>query len=89
VGLFNRESKCRKAEQAKVEKRAHIRAKEGRLAMKLMSANTGLALATAIAVKDQKINGEMDTALTEARKAQREYYDFINDIASEKMAAEF
>jgi hypothetical protein len=87
-GLFNRESKKHTAENNRVDKQIKTRIKEGRLSMKLMSANTGLAVATSIAVKEGKVNGEMEQAMNTARQAQRDYYDFINEIASEQMEAE-
>jgi hypothetical protein len=70
------------------EKRAKLRAKESLLTMRLMSANNQLASATGRAVRDGHTNGEMDEALVEAQKAQHEYYNFINNIAAEHMAAE-
>ena len=87
-GLFNRESKKRKKDNENAEKRAKLRAKESLLSMKLMSANNSLALVMARAIRDGKTNGEMEDALIGAEKAQREYYDFVNNIASEHMAAD-
>jgi len=37
-------------------------------------------------LSDCRSNGEMEDALVEAQKAQYEYYDFINNIATEHMA---
>ena len=82
VSLLARENKKRKIDSDKVEKRALLRAKESKLAMHLMSANTGLAMATAKAVRDGQVNGEMEHALTDAKHAQREYYNFINETAA-------
>ncbi len=61
---------------------AHIRAKVNALSMGLMSANTSLTIATAIAVKEGHVNGKMDAALKSAYKAQRVYYNFINAVAA-------
>jgi hypothetical protein len=88
AGLFNRESKKRKATDEKMEKRSAIRAEESRLAMQLMSANARLASATGLAVKEGRANGKMDIALLEAEKAQSEYYSFINRVASTQMTAD-
>ena len=88
AGLFNRETRKRRADTEKHEKRAATRAEESRLAMKLMSANASLACATAIALKEGHTNGKVDKALKDAEKAQREYYDFINGVASSQMAAD-
>jgi len=80
-GLFNRETKRRKEEQARLDKRADIRAQEGLLSMKLMATNTSLTIATAIAVQEGTSNGKMSKALAEAEKAQQEYYEFIDRAA--------
>jgi len=99
AGLFNRESKKRKKENeaierqrkeenAKLDSRAKIRAQEITLAMQLMSANTSLAVATGLALKEERVNGQMDIALAEAGKAQADYFKFINSLASEQMAAD-
>lgn len=99
AGLFSRENKKRIAENkaadekraeetAKIEKRAALRAEESRLAMRLMSANTSLAVATGMALKEKRTNGKMDAALTEAAGAQADYFKFINSVASTQMAAD-
>ena len=89
AGLFNREARHRKADQARVEKRAAVRARESHLSMAMMSANTGLAMATARVVKENgKTSDELVVATAAAQKAQKEYYDFINSVATEHIAAE-
>lgn len=88
AGLFNREAKKRKKEAEKSEKRNALRAEEGLLSMKLMNANTDLTVATAIAVRDSKCNGEMSSAMEKAKIVQREYYEFINQIATKQIAEE-
>ena len=84
-GLFSKESKKRKEEQSKIDSNAEIRAKEGLLSMKLMSADMNLTIAVALAVQEGKTNGKMTMALAEAEKAQREYHDFINSVASSQI----
>ena len=88
AGLFSRENKKRIADNARVEKRAATRAEESGLAMRLMSANTSLAVATGLALKEGRTNGKMDVALAEAGKAQADYFKFINSLASTQMAAD-
>jgi len=88
AGMFGREDKKRKEENEKIEKRASIRAEESRLAMRLMSANTSLAVATGLALKEGRTNGKMELALTEAGIAQADYFAFINGIASAQMSSE-
>ena len=88
VAIIGRESKQRKAHEKKQEDQAKLRAEESRLSMALMSANASLGVATAIAVRDKKTNGEMSDALKEAHSAKREYYAFINGVASTKVTAD-
>ena len=76
--------KIRQEETARIDKRAKTRAKESRLSMKLMSANTALAMETARAIKNGTTNGEMDGAIREAIDARTEYLNFIKEIASEQ-----
>lgn len=86
--LYKRETNRRKKQAEKIEKRASIRAEESRLAMRLMSANTSLAVATGLALKEERVNGKMDIALAEAGNAQAEYFSFVNGIASTQMSAD-
>jgi len=85
-GFFAVETKKRKIDREKTERRAMARAEESRLSMQLMSANTGLVIVTAIAVKEGRVNGKMDAALVKADKAQKEYYELMNRLASEQIA---
>jgi|GEM_PF-1620725 len=66
----------------KAEERALARQEESRLSMQMMSANNRLAVATGIAIKENRINGEMDAALAAAEAASNEYFKFINRTAS-------
>jgi len=85
-GLFARDNKKRKKENEYIEERAKTRKKESLLSMKLISSNNKLAIATAHALRDGKSNGDMTKALEEAGKAQEAYYEFIDNIASERLA---
>jgi predicted GIY-YIG superfamily endonuclease len=85
AGVFNRDAKKRKQEHSNTEKRAAQRAKESLLAMKMMSANSSLAIATALAIKEGNTNGKLEYALAEAEAAQREYFAFVNNLASQKL----
>ena len=87
-GLFARDAKKRRKDHEHTENRLKLRAKESLLSMKLSSANTNLTIVMARAIRDGKTNGEMEQALIGAEKAQHEYYDFINDIASKHMSAD-
>jgi len=68
------------------EKRAEARAMENRLAMRMMDASLELGLATAIAVEQGRLNGEMKAARAKARAAQDEYDRFIQEIAAGQVA---
>ena len=87
-GISHRETKRRKLDNDRVERRALCRAEESLLAMRLMSANTSLSMATAIAVREGKSNGEMEKAIIDAKAAQQEYYDLVNKIASKELATD-
>ena len=71
-------------DRKQTEKRAAIRAKESKLAMRMQDASLSLSLATAIAVERGETNGEMKTAREKAETAQEEYEDFVHELASEQ-----
>ena len=71
-------------DRKQTEKRAAVRAKESKLAMKMQDASLSLSLATCIAVERGETNGEMKTARDKAKTAQEEYEDFVHEIASEQ-----
>lgn len=84
-GLFARDSSRRKKAAEDIEARAALRAEESRLAMKLMSADMGLTMVTARAVKEGKTNGEMEAALTLAENVKAEYYGFLNHMIAKQL----
>ena len=84
-GMFARNSKKNKDNEARIDKRAEIRAKESQLSMRLMAASVNLGVATCIAVKEGSVNGKMNAALKSAELAQQEYYQFINSVAAEQI----
>ena len=71
-------------DRKQTEKRAAIRAKESKLAMRMQDASLSLSLATAIAVERGETNGEMKAARDKAQSAQEEYEDFVHELASEQ-----
>ena len=71
-------------DRKQTEKRAPIRAKESKLAMKMQDANLSLSLATCIAVERGETNGEMKIAREKAKAAQEEYEAFVHELASEQ-----
>ena len=73
-----------KRDRQQTERRAAVRAKESKLAMKMQDANLSLSLATALAVERGETNGEMKTAREKAKSAQEEYEDFVHELASKQ-----
>lgn len=78
--------KNEKEARARSEQRAEDRATESRLAMKMMDANLDLGLATALAVEQCKINGEMKKAKAKASDAQDDYQEFLRLVAARQIA---
>jgi len=67
------------------EARAALRQKESMLSMRFMSASVKLGIATALAVQDQKVNGHMDSAMEEAKAAEKLYKELLEEISSTKI----
>lgn len=60
---------------------AEQRAKEGRLQLKMMDANSKLTVGVAMALKHGHANGEVEEGLKAVEDAQREYIEFMEGIA--------
>lgn len=86
TGLFARDSRRRKAVEDNQKAHEQMRAKESRLSMQLMSASVKLGIATAMAVEQKKFNGEMKDARESAEKAQKAYWEFINNTAADEIS---
>lgn len=67
------------------EQRASARKKESLLALKLSMANSKLSYACAMAIKRGKPNGEIEEAVEEYEAARRDYYEFLNQQATEHL----
>lgn len=70
----------------KLEKRSALRAEESHLSMQMMNASISLGVATAIAVEEHKLNGEMKAARAEAEEAQKAYHEFCERIAAHEIS---
>jgi len=68
-----------------LDKRAELRRQESLLSMELMSANISLGIATAYAVKNDKTNGAMASALQRAEHANMDYKKFVKEAAADSM----
>jgi len=72
--------------QTDAEARAKRRSRENLLSMRFMSANTDLSLATALAVQNCEVNGQMDKAMATAKDAQKAYCDYIDELGAATVA---
>lgn len=61
--------------------RAEQRAKEGRLQLRMMDANTKLTVGVAMALKNGHANGEVEDGLKAVNEANSEYVKFLEGIA--------
>jgi single-stranded DNA-binding protein len=84
--LVTVETRRRKRQYEKGEARAEVRAEESRLSMAMMSASIELGEATAMAVANQKINGEMDQARQSAKKARADYNVFLERVTAKTIS---
>jgi len=69
-----------------MDARAALRAEESLLSMQMLSATMNLSVATAIAVRDKKVNGVMERALDDADQTAKSYRDFVDKVAAKQIA---
>ena len=81
-----RERKQIKDGRERDERRQADRAEESRLSMRMMDASLELGIATAIAVEEQKLNGEMKAAKAAAAAVRKDYHDFVEKLAARQLA---
>lgn len=79
----NRDAKVAKKDAAQAERRNQRKLQESRLSLKLMNANCALTVGTALAIQRGKANGELEEGLKQVAEAQKEYMDFMQNIALE------
>lgn len=70
-----------KAQRARVEARAAQRAKEGRLQLEMLHANSKLTVGVAMALKRGHCNGEVEDGLEAIKNADQAYAAFLEGIA--------
>lgn len=63
----------------KADKALDARKQEQRLSMLMMTTGNKLAKATAMALKRGHTNGEIEEVLEAYEKAEKDYFDFINN----------
>lgn len=59
--------------------------KEGRLQLKMMDANSRLTVGVAMALKHGHANGEVEEGLKAIEEAEKEYVEFLEDIAIDQI----
>ena len=74
------------SERERTENRAERRAKESRLSMELMYATCGLAMDTALAMRDGHTNGTLESDYENAKTARQAYKNFLMDEAAHNVA---
>ena len=82
MASINRRQKGRETEQ---DARAEARKRESMLHLNLQMATAKLSYATAMALKRGKANGEVEEGVAAYEDAKREYYDFLNQQATEHL----
>ena len=75
-----RREKREKAEQERVDRRAEQRAKEGRLQLAMIDANSKLTVGVAMALKRGHCNGEVEAGLQAVQQTTKEYERFLEGI---------
>lgn len=70
--------------QQRDEQRDHAKAKESELILRSLNALGKLAVANSIALRDGKSNGEMTAALDEYEKTNKELYQYLISVRTEK-----
>lgn len=82
LAIFNSRQKKRETEQ---DARAEARKRESMLHLNLQMATAKLSYATAMALKRGKANGEVEEGVEAYENAKREYYNFLNQQATEHL----
>ncbi len=67
------------------DERAEQRAKEGRLQLRMMDANSKLTVGVAMALKHGHCNGEVEAGLEAVKEASDDYVKFLEGIAIDQI----
>ena len=73
-----------KTNQKREEQSDRAKAKEGELILRSLKAQGKLTVANSIALRDGKTNGEMTAALDEYEKTNKELYQYLISVYTEK-----
>ena len=80
--------KKRKEKEKRTEELNVERAKEARLQMDMIAANSKLTVGVAMALKHGHANGEVEEGLAAVKTANEKYTEFLKDIAINHMNKE-
>ena len=86
--LASNSTKLSKEQQKRdeaTEARAKQRAKEGRLQLAMIAANSELTIGVAMALKNGHANGEVEKGLEAVQAANKEYTKFLEEVALDHM----
>ena len=73
--------RSREAHDKMTDARAVQRAKEGRLQLQMINANSQLTVGVAMALKNGHTNGEVETGLAAVKEANDAYTKFLEEVA--------
>lgn len=79
------ESERRAKIDARNEEQSNLRAKEGRLQLKMLEANSQLTVGVAMALKNGHCNGDVERGLQLVQDAQEDYRAFLEGLAIDKI----
>ena len=74
-----------KKREKEIDARAEARKQESLLSLKLTMATAKMSFAVAMAVKRGHPNGEVEEAIADYEAAKKEYIQFINEQAAERI----
>lgn len=85
ASVTNKQTKEQKKRADEDEARAAQRAKEARLQLQMISANSQLTVGVAMALKNGHCNGEVEAGLEAVRDANTAYDKFLQEVALDHM----
>lgn len=85
ASVTNKQTKEQKKRDEEEDTRSAQRAKEARLQLQMISANSQLTVGVAMALKNGHCNGEVESGLEAVQTANQEYTKFLEEVALDHM----
>lgn len=85
ASVTNRQTKEQKKRDDESEARSAQRAKEARLQLQMINANSQLTVGVAMALKNGHCNGEVEAGLAAVQEANTAYSKFLEEVALDHM----